>query len=238
MPHASKTRRAFTSPAALTLVAVALAACDGTSGGAAGGDYALDYRAGAAQLLDLRVTARLTFGGAIPRVTPLTGLQLAQARSQVYGNGQQIVTLDLSTGATLEQGRAFQLTLEYGRVGSQGAALDAGQTVAMSCSFAWYGGGDDFAIGGDCNVRRSGGGYALTIAETFGEDTTLRGTFEFGPVPNVPGSYTPGDGCASEAICLSLDPDAYEPETGYCMPKTNLKAQAQPCKFITGSKIA
>jgi len=42
-------------------------------------------------------------------------------------------------------------------------------------------------------------------------------------------AFTSGGGCSSGELCLSLDPNDYEPAKGYCMPTANLKSQAQVC---------
>lgn len=201
----------------------------GSSGGGGGDGFSLDYRAGADALLDLQVTASLGFAGEKPTLPALSSIGVAQAHAIVLGNGQQIIDVTLSSADALEVGERFSVTLEFSRA-NEGDVIDSGGTLDMSCGFYWSHADDSsVALSGSCDVRRSGGGYEVTVRETYDENTQLSGTVTFGPVPNEIVAYTPGDGCASDQICLSLDPDEYEPATGYCMPTTNLKSQAQPC---------
>lgn len=209
----------------------------GGGGGSAAEGFDLDYRAGADSLLDLRVTASLSFAGEKPALPTMSSVGVAQAHAIVLGNGQQVIDLALSSADNLETGDRFSVTLEFSRA-NQGDVLDSGGTLAMSCNFYWSHADDSsFALSGECDVRRSEGGYAVTVRQSYSETTQFSGTLTFAPVPNEPVAYTPGDGCSSDQICLSLDPNDYEPGTGYCMPTTNLKSQAQPCSADCGQQL-
>lgn len=197
--------------------------------GASGDGFELEYRAGPAVLLDLSVTANLQFTGTIPALPPLSAVGVAQAHAIVLGNGQQIIDVSLSSTEDLDVGDRFGVDLEFSRA-NQGAVLDGGGTLTMGCGFSWWHADDtSISLGGDCDVRRSDGGYAVTVLSVSDDETEISGTVTFAPVPNEPVAFTPGSGCPEDQTCLSLDPEEYEPETGYCMPTTRLKSQAEPC---------
>ncbi len=212
-------------------------AADSDGGGGGDGSYEIAYRAGSESLLDLRVDANFELIGEDPGVPEMTGVQVAQASAIVLGNGQQTIEVNLSTGTDFEHGDRFYATLEFSRA-NQGEVIDNGGTLAMSCNFAWYSGADyAFASGGECDVRRSGGGYSVSILQTTGDGTQVAGDMQFAPVPNSIDTFTPGYGCADGDSCLSLDPDEYDPETGFCMPTTNLKSLAAPCTSECGEQL-
>lgn len=212
---------------------------DGGGGDAGGGGdgFQLDYRSGPAALLDLRVLADLDFTGVEPTLPVLSPIGVAQAHATVFGDGQQWIELGMSTANELEVGDRFSVLLEFSRA-NDGPVLDGGGTLTMGCNLDWSFADDtSFGLAGDCDVTRSSGGYAVTIVQASDESTAMSGTLTFAPVPNEPVAYTPGDGCPSDQICLSLDPEDYEPKTGYCLPTTSLKSHALPCSAECSAEL-
>lgn len=198
-------------------------------GGDPGDGFALDYHSGAEALVELDVSADLSFSGTAPGVpSTLPSVGVAQARAMLAGNGQQSIELVLSSGSAPYEGDTFRVYLEFSRA-NDGGTLDGGGALTMGCDLGWTGPDYDFAVSGDCSVRQTGGGYALTIVETYDEETTITGTLSFSPVSNQTYAFTPGSGCPSDQTCLSLDSSDYAAETGYCLPSTNLKSAAAPC---------
>jgi len=228
----------------LVWLATSAASCGGSEGGGGGGGgdgstFMLDYRGGAAMLLDLRATAAITFSGAKPSIPSYTSIGVAQAGARVLGNGQQIIELAMSSSnSSLDVGDRFSVYVEFARA-SLGTVIDSGGTVpGVRCDFTWsFANDDSFAPGAECAMKRSGGGYSLTIEQSYDEETQVAGTLTFGPVPNQIIAFTPGGGCASEETCLSLDPGEFEPQTGFCLPSANLKSQAAACSASCGTQL-
>lgn len=220
-----------------------LLACAGGSGGdaedegAGGGDFEMHYRAGGELLIDLQIDASLSFSGGMPAVPQLDDVRVAQTHATVMGNGQQVIVLEVSSTDDLQVGDRFSARLEFSRA-NDGDIIDGGGELNMSCIFAWnLADGGFFSLSGDCDVRRDGDGYTLEVANVFFEQTVLSGTLSFSPVPNEPYAYTPDGGCGDGLICLSLDPQEYDPQTGYCLPTTNLKSQAPSCNGECGEQL-
>jgi hypothetical protein len=216
----------------LVVLAGVLACSNGSPGGGddgGGGGFELRYRAGGELLIDLQVDASLSFSGEAPAVPSLDDARVAQTLATVMGNGQQVIDLAMSNTDDLDIGDRFVVRLEFSRA-NDGAVIDAGGTLNMACSFAWYTADDELvSLTGDCDVHRDKGGYHVDVANVFLDDTQLSGTLDFSPVPNEPFAYTPDGFCSDDQTCLSLDLEDFEPETGYCLPRTNLKSQALPC---------
>lgn len=222
------------------MLLVAAAGCGGEgspSGGDPGDGFALDYHSGAEALVELDVSAELSFSGTRPGVpSTLPSVGVAQAHAMLAGNGQQSVELVMSSGTAPYEGDTFSVYLEFSRA-NDGATLDSGGSLTMLCNLAWTGPDYDFAVSGDCSVRQSAGGYSLTIVETYDEQTTVTGTLSFSPVSNEAYAFTPGSGCPSDQLCLSLDASDYAAETGYCLPSNNLKSAAVPCSADCPAQI-
>jgi hypothetical protein len=224
------------------LLVAGAAGCRDESEGGAGGSgngFSLEYTAGANMLLDLQVTASLSFTGTKPNIPSMRTVGVAQAHAIVRGDGQQGIQLKMSSSPdSLDEGDRFDLYLEFSRA-NQGGVIDGGGTLSgVLCNVAWFG-ADDSAVGvpGECDIRRSGGGYVVIPTTSYDETTGLTGTVTFGPVPNEIAAFTPGGGCDPDQICLSLDPSEFEPDVGYCLPATNLAEQAKSCSASCAEQL-
>ncbi|MFO0633618.1 MAG: hypothetical protein U0168_12275 [Nannocystaceae bacterium] len=210
-------------------------ACGGSDGSndVGGGDgsgdsaYRLEYIADDTLLLDLEVRIDLEVVSGAMRPPALDGVRLGRAVAEVFGNGQENIHLDLSAGDDFESGVRFAVDLNYGRA-SDGERFDAGETVRMSCALLWFSlDGTDPYAGDECDVRRVDGGYTLTLVENPDAPAPVTGSVYFGPVPQV---ATPLNAhCADDRVCLSLDPRESDPLSGFCLPASNLRAEAAPC---------
>ena len=152
---------------------------------------------------------------------------MAQAHAVQHGDGQQILTFRMSSTTSFDAGDRFSAELEFSRA-NDGDVLDAGGTLNMACRFFWNTGETTFAIIGDCDVHREGVDYVAVVTHGAFETTELHGTFRFGPVASEVTVFSPDGGC-NGLTCVSLDPAAGDPMTGYCLPPTNLKSDAEPC---------
>lgn len=232
--------------AVLLLTACEDEASDQASG--SNGQYKITYRASAQALLDIRVDASFSVsappGKTLLALPNLDGAKLAEARTIVDGSNEQRTTLKLSTGATQEDGARLYLDFTLSRAfgSEQARKLDAGETVPVTCALFFVDGEDKTSPGGgDCTVRRSEGGFAVTFASTtVGHDdkaASLNGTIVFSPVPHVPYATSASGGCPTGSVCLSLDPKSYDPATGYCLPEVNSRSGAPPCDAACTSPL-
>lgn len=234
--------------AVLVLTACDDEASDQASSGSSNGQYKIAYRAGSQALLDIRVDASFSVsapaGKTLLALPNLDGAKLAEARTIVDGSNEQRTTLKLSTGATQEDGARLYLDFTLSRAfgSEQARKLDAGETVPVTCALFFVDGEDKTSPGGgDCTVRRSEGGFAVTFASTtVGHDdkaASLNGTIVFSPVPHVPYATSASGGCPTGSVCLSLDPKSYDPATGYCLPEVNSRSGAPPCDAVCTSPL-
>lgn len=234
--------------ALLVLTACGDEASDPAASGSSNGLYKIAYRAGSQELLDLRVDASFSVsappGKTLLALPNLDGAKLAEARTIVDGSNEQRTTLRLSTGDSREDGARLYLefTLSRAYLSEQATKLDAGETVPVTCTLFFVDAKDKTSPGGgDCTVRRSEGGFAVTFASTtVGHDdeaANLNGTIAFSPVPHVPYATSPNGGCPSGSVCLSLDPKSYTPATGYCLPEVNSRSSAPPCDAACTSPL-